>query len=248
MWYTTHLQSSSAAHVTLTGSVHQFGMIFVNQKFQTSVFDGNINVGIDIPSGSYSLNILSQTMGFPNYGGHYEVVVYGLAGSSISLNGNDITSGQWNHVIGLQGEQLAVWTPQGSNKVTWNSDANKGKGLPLTWWKATFPTPAGDGPLVFQFKGLQKGYAYVNGQGLGRFWNIKASGNCPLCSEIATKCDYRGEYSFGKCNCDCGLPTQEDYNVPREWLNPVGGAMNTLVLIEELGAQDVSQVTLVPPT
>jgi len=247
LWYTARLQSSSAAHITLKASVHNFGLIFVNQKLQSAVTNGNVNVGIDIPSGQYSLNILTQSVGLQNYGAHYESqIVDGLAGSSVSLNGKDITNGGWNHVVGLQGEELAVWTPQGSNKVTWNSDVSKAVGLPLTWWKATFPTPSGDGPLALEFKGLDKGFAYVNDQGIGRYWNVNAGGNFPSCSEIESKCDYRGNYNPGKCDCDCGVPSQQYYHVPRDWLQPAGGT-NTLVLIEEVGASDVSQVNLVTP-
>jgi len=126
--------------------------------------------------------------------------------------------------------------------VNWNSKSEEGLNKPLTWWRAQFPTPAGSDPLALDMTGLGKGYAYVNGHGLGRYWNITAGGNCPSCANIDSNCDYRGNYSAGKCSCDCGVPSQRYYHVPRDWL--VTGS-NELILIEEVGAFDLGSVNLV---
>jgi len=146
------------------------------------------------------------------------------------------------HQVGLKGESLQLW--EHVDAVTWNTHVDDGINRPITWWYATFPTPAGNSnAVVLDLSGLGKGYVYVNGNGIGRYWNVTAPGNCPPCSEI--QCDYRGYYKADKCPCDCGLPTERYYHVPRDWLVPIGGGQNKLVLFEEMGASDVSKVDIV---
>lgn len=90
---------------------------------------------------------------------------------------------------------------------------------------------------------LLKGFVYVNGHGVGRYWNILASGSCPPCTEIEEKCDYRGAYEPERCRCDCGQPSQVFYKVPRSWLK-TDGSHNTIVLLEEQGVTDIHSVRL----
>jgi hypothetical protein len=117
----------------------------------------------------------------------------------------------------------------------------------LTWWYAKFATPDGDNPIALDITGLAKGFAYVNGHGLGRYWNITAGGNFPSCEAIVTSCNYRGAYDPSRCTCDCGVPSQQYYHIPRDWLFPTGKD-NDLILIEELGAGDLSTVNIVGRT
>lgn len=58
---------------------------------------------------------------------------------------------------------------------------------------------------MVDLQGMGKGYAWVNGQNIGRIWpsyNAEEDG----CSD--EPCDYRGEYSDSKCVTNCGKPTQ----------------------------------------
>ena len=70
--------------------------------------------------------------------------------------------------------------------------------------QANFDAPSGDGPLALDFTGMSKGEAWLNGQGIGRYWpgiNAPTSG----CSE----CSYKGPFSFKKCLKKCGKPSQK---------------------------------------
>jgi len=246
LWYSVSLSVANAQKQNFKANMHDFALIFVNNELQATSHAGNPNtVSLSLPAGKFTLNVLTQSVGLANYGAHYERgVADGLEGQ-VSLGNSDITrpAGGWTHQVGLLGESLKVFTPAGMSKVTWNSDA-AGIGRPITWWRTSFPTPAGSNTLALDLSGLTKGFAYVNGNGIGRYWNIIAGGNCPLCSEIDAHCNYRGNYGPDNCKCDCGIPSQRYYHVPRDWLAPNGGS-NSLVLIEELGAQDLSKVQLV---
>lgn len=245
LWYHATLSESSAVTRTLKTQANDIGYFFVNGELQGSVESGNpAQVRLNLPSGSYSLDILTQTVGLANYGAHYEDITRGIAGGKVYLDNIDITSpsGGWIHQVGLKGESLQVWN--NPNVVNWNTNAQQGLNRPLTWWFAQFPTPSGTGGLALDITGLGKGFVYVNGHGVGRYWNITASGSCPSCATIDANCNYKGTYSPGRCVCDCGVPSQQYYHIPRDWLAAVG-SQNNLILIEEVGAHDLGTVNIV---
>ncbi|KAK1260473.1 Beta-galactosidase 6 [Acorus gramineus] len=100
-----------------------------------------------------------------------------------------------------------------------------------------FTAPEGDGPLSLNLASMGKGQAWVNGQGIGRYWSAYLSPK-EGCSD---HCDYRGSYDSNKCLKNCGQPAQTLYHVPRSWV--VDSGENLLVLHEELGG-DPSKITV----
>lgn len=62
----------------------------------------------------------------------------------------------------------------------------------------------GTDPVVVDLMGLGKGYAWVNGYNIGRYWPayVASQDGC------STKCDYRGAYEANKCLMNCGNPSQ----------------------------------------
>jgi len=96
-------------------------------------------------------------------------------------------------------------------------------------WKTTFEAPMGSNPVVVDLQGMGKGYAWVNGENIGRIWPSYMAEE-EGCSD--EPCDYRGEYTDSKCVTNCGSPTQRWYHVPRSYLHD---GENTLVLFAELG-------------
>lgn len=58
--------------------------------------------------------------------------------TKIVLGGKDITAQGWTQQIGLQGEFLKVFTPEGQNKVIWNQNAEDGLNRHMTWWKSKY--------------------------------------------------------------------------------------------------------------
>jgi len=246
-WYHVSLSETAAVTRTLKTPANDIAYFYVNGALQgTARSTNSASVRLNLPAGTYSLDILTQTVGLQNYGAHYEVITRGIAGGNVYLDNKDITrpSGGWDHQIGLKGESLQVWN--NPKAVTWNTNVQEGTKKPLTWWYGQFATPSGNGPLAIDITGLTKGYAYVNGHGIGRYWNIIAGGNCPSCADIDKSCDYRGNYSPGHCDCDCGVPSQQYYHVPRDWL--VSSGMNNLILIEESGASNPNTVSIVSRT
>lgn len=69
--------------------------------------------------------------------------------------------------------------------------------------QTTFEVPEGNDTLVLDLQGMGKGYAWVNGQSIGRYWPsfIADDKGCE-------PCDYRHEYDSNKCRTDCGKPSQ----------------------------------------
>ncbi|PWA61082.1 beta-galactosidase 10 [Artemisia annua] len=103
-----------------------------------------------------------------------------------------------------------------------------------TWnYKAVVDAPPGDEPVALDMLHMGKGLAWLNGEQIGRYWPLTApTDNC------VETCDYRGKFSYDKCDKGCGEPTQRWYHVPRSWFKPEG---NVLVLFEEKGG-DPSQI------
>ena len=53
---------------------------------------------------------------------------------------------------------------------------------------------------MVDLSGLGKGYAWVNGKSVGRYWSSYLAADVNGCSP---KCDYRGAYTSNKCFCQC---------------------------------------------
>jgi len=189
--------------------------------------------------GNHKLQLLTMTMGLINYGLHMETVKKGIQGR-VTLGSTDLTQGSWQHQAGLKGESLKIYTLAGAANITWNNNPSAGKNQPLTWWRASFDLPSATPgtPFALDMTGMNKGFVWVNGHGLGRYYMIIGNGG-GSCS-----CDYAGSFGPGKCRVDCGKPSQQYYHVPRDWLNPTN---NLVVFFEEIGG-DPSTVELVART
>ena len=73
------------------------------------------------------------------------------------------------------------------------------------FFQATFKAPLGTDPIVLDLQGMGKGFAWVNGFNIGRYWPtyIADEDGCDV-----EACDYRGSYGSSKCLTNCGQPTQ----------------------------------------
>ncbi|KAL2339755.1 hypothetical protein Fmac_007695 [Flemingia macrophylla] len=135
-----------------------------------------------------------------NSGAYLERRVAGL--HRVNVQGRDFTNQAWGNQVGLLGEKLKIYTAGGSSQVQWERFQSSTK--PLTWYKTTFDAPVGNDPVVLNLGSMGKGYTWVNGQGIGRYW---VSFHTPQ-----------------------GTPSQKWYHVPRSFLRPTG---NLLILLEE---------------
>ncbi|TKY74249.1 Beta-galactosidase 16 [Spatholobus suberectus] len=105
-------------------------------------------------------------MKYQNSGAYLERRVAGLR--RVKVQGRDFTNQAWAYQVGLLGEKLQIYTAGGLSKVQWESFQSSTK--PLTWYKTTFDAPVGNDPVVLNLGSMGKGYTWVNGQGIGRYW------------------------------------------------------------------------------
>ncbi|BAT79934.1 hypothetical protein VIGAN_02287700 [Vigna angularis var. angularis] len=196
-----------------------------NDKFESKIkFKHGIN----------TISLLSVTVGLQNYGPYFDTWHSGLVGpiELVSVKDDemitkDLSSHKWLYKVGLNGWNHEFFSEDLS--TNWESQQLPTNRM-LTWYKTAFEAPMGSDPVVVDLKGMGKGYAWVNGENLGRIWpNYLAEAEG--CSD--EPCDYRGEYTDTKCVTNCGNPTQRWYHVPRSFLRDDGE--NILVLFAEMG-------------
>ncbi len=144
---------------------------------------------------------------------------------TVSWNGTPLRS-RWTMQPGLIGERSHLFEPEACPSL-WNPSA-KLKSPGLRWWRASFPLPKGDDPLVLDLSSMGKGLLWVNGVCLGRYWLAPGVLRNPISPRDV----------FVETASD-GSPTQSLYHVPREHLKE----RNSLVLFEEQGG-DLSDVRL----
>ncbi|XP_048335049.2 beta-galactosidase 10-like [Ziziphus jujuba] len=244
LWYTTSIFVNEDERflrnriqpVLFVESKGHAGHIFVNGELQGSpVGSGfpaayNFSKPIDLKAGRNDIALLSMTVGLQSAGNYYEWVGAGITGVSIqgfnngTVNLSDYT---WTYKIGLEGENLGIYRLDGLYNVNWFLPPEVPKNQPLTWYKAIMDAPPGDDPVGMDMLHMGKGRAWLNGQGIGRYWPIASS-----LYGCVKECDYRGTFFPNKCPMNCGEPTQRWYHIPRSWFKPTG---NVLVIFEEKG-------------
>ncbi|KAL2476996.1 Beta-galactosidase 13 [Forsythia ovata] len=186
------LQIASLGHALLT---------FVNGEYIGFGHGNNIEKSflfqkpVSLKSGDNHISMLAMTVGFPNSGAYMERRFAGPRGITIQglMDGTlDITLNNWGQQVGVAGENMELYTKEGSRKVSWTSfNGNKG---PITWYKAYFDAPEGNDPVAIKMTSMAKGMVWVNGKSIGRYWVSFLS---PL-----------------------EQPTQSEYHIPRAFLKP----------------------------
>nr|ABV32546.1 beta-galactosidase protein 1 [Prunus persica] len=229
----TIYSAGHALHVFINGQLS--GTVYGALENPKLTFSQNVKPR----SGINKLALLSISVGLPNVGLHFETWNAGVLGP-VTLKGLnsgtwDMSRWKWTYKIGLKGEALGLHTVSGSSSVEWAEGPSMAQKQPLTWYKATFNAPPGNGPLALDMSSMGKGQIWINGQSIGRHWPAyTARGNCG-------NCYYAGTYDDKKCRTHCGEPSQRWYHVPRSWLTPSG---NLLVVFEEWGG-DPTKISLV---
>ncbi|CAJ2667731.1 unnamed protein product [Trifolium pratense] len=208
MWYTFRLNHNSPNAQSVL-SIYSLGHVlhsFVNGVLTGSAHGSHnytsvaMEKNVNLVNGMNNISILSATVGLPNSGAYLERKVAGL--SKVKVQRRDFTNYSWGYQVGLLGEKLQIYTVSGSSKVQWKSFQSSTK--PLTWYQTTFDAPEGNKPVVLNLGSMGKGLAWVNGQGIGRYW---VSFHTPR-----------------------GTPSQQWYHIPRSFLKATG---NLLVILEE---------------
>ncbi|GAU19559.1 hypothetical protein TSUD_303720 [Trifolium subterraneum] len=220
---------------------------FVNQKYQGTAYGNGSHSAftfknpISLKAGKNEIAILSLTVGLQTAGPFYDFIGAGVTSVQIKgLNNKtiDLSSNAWTYKIGVQGEHLRIYQGDGLNSMNWTSTSKPPKGQTLTWYKAIVDAPPGDEPVGLDMLYMGKGFAWLNGEGIGRYWPRLSEFKKEDCVE---ECDYRGKFNPDKCDTGCGEPSQKWYHVPRSWFKPSG---NVLVIFEEKGG-DPTKITFV---
>ena len=182
------------------------------------------------------LSVLSVSMGLQNYGPFLEKITVGIISN---VTANDYALINYQHTVGLQGE--SSFDLLLSNVQT---DENC---IGLCWYRLTFPTPetiSRSTAIALDLSSMGKGFFSLNGEMLGRYWNITSGGAngyaCQLCDELT----FVGPYSDGRCRTGCGFPSQRYYKIPSDKLEPVGQE-NTLEIFDELDGSQPTKIALV---
>ncbi|KAG2399825.1 Beta-galactosidase 16 [Vigna angularis] len=208
MWYTFRFNDNSPNAQSIISAYSQGHVLhtFINGNLVGSAHGSHRNASfvmenkLNLIKGMNNISFLSATVGLPNSGAYLEHKVAGL--NRVKVQGRDFTNQAWGYQVGLLGEKLQIYTASGSSKVQWERFQSSTK--PLTWYKTTFDAPEGNDPIVLNLDSMGKGYTWINGQGIGRYW---VSFQTPQ-----------------------GTPSQKWYHIPRSLLKSTG---NLLVLLEE---------------
>ena len=237
IWSNATLRVNTSGH-SLHGYVNQR---YIGYQFSQSgnQFQFTYEKQVSLKNGTNIISLLSATVGLANYGAWFDDIKTGISGGPVELIGKnnvtmDLSTNLWSYKVGLNGEKKHLYDAQQNVSVAWHTNSSYVPvGNPLIWYRAKFKSPFGANPIVVDLQGLGKGHAWVNGHSIGRYWPswISPSDGC------SDTCDYRGNYVPGKCNTNCGSPSQRWYHVPRSFLN---NDMNTLVLFEEMGGNPQS--------
>ncbi|KAM1987120.1 hypothetical protein ACFX15_034427 [Malus domestica] len=208
-WFTTSLdlgpydlpmKDSIRPVIRIPSLGHAMG-VFVNGEYIGTEHGSHAEKGfvfekpVTFKQGLNYISLLCMTVGLPDSGAYMEhryagprtITVLGLNTGTIDLSQNG-----WGHRVGLNGENLQVFTEKGAQKVQWTKAA--GKGRALTWYKTYFDAPEGKDPVAIRMTGMGKGMVWVNGLSIGRHWMSFLS---PL-----------------------GQPTQAEYHIPRSFIKP----------------------------
>eukprot|EP00268_Persea_americana_P036741 TRINITY_DN3626_c0_g1_i1.p1 TRINITY_DN3626_c0_g1~~TRINITY_DN3626_c0_g1_i1.p1 ORF type:complete len:855 (+),score=133.65 TRINITY_DN3626_c0_g1_i1:195-2759(+) len=246
LWYTTSLHVDESEKFLSKGGSHPIIRVeskghalhaFVNKELKASASGNGSDITfkfesqITLKAGINEIALLSMTVGLQNGGPFYEWVGAGI--TSVKIDGFnkgtiDLSSNTWIYKIGLEGEHLNIYKPDGLNNVKWVSTPNPPQNQPLTWYKAVVDAPYGDDPVGLDMIQMGKGQVWLNGEPVRRYWPRTSS----IHDECPPKCNYRGKFMPNKCSTGCGEPTQRWYHVPRSWFRPSG---NVLVIFEEKG-------------
>ncbi|XP_027329281.1 beta-galactosidase-like [Abrus precatorius] len=232
----TVMSAGHALHVFINGQLS--GTVYGGLEFPKLTFSDTVKLRV----GNNKISLLSIAVGLPNVGVHFETWNAGVLGP-VTLKGlnegtRDLSRQKWSYKVGLEGEALNLHTVSGSTSVEWVEGSLLAKKQPLTWYKTTFSSPAGNDPLALDMISMGKGQVWINDRSIGRHWpGYIAHGSCG-------DCYYAGTYTDKKCGTNCGEPSQRWYHVPRSWLNP---SENYLVVFEEWGG-DPTGISLVTRT
>jgi hypothetical protein len=229
-WYEASGVNVSSSTLTLETTTAQAFVVFYDGQYVGAHYDvshnyqGNVSVSFPIipkGSGTGTLTLLSEELGYPNYG--FTVPLYKGVVGEVLLNTVKV-AGPWKQRSGLAGEHLSIMGSSGRFAVPW-TPVQSGTGSthqPGTWYQISFATPTqlpADAELLLNATGLHRGRVWLNGpdKEIGRYFQLP-----------------RNDFSYcppsGQSTSECA--TQTYYHIPRAWLTKDS---NLLTIFESAG-------------
>jgi len=186
----------------------------------------------------------------------------------VMVAGKNISGGNWLVKKGLWGEDIKIWTPETVSSISWNGNVSQTTNKTLVWYAIWFTTDTANAPVSLDLGGMGKGYAWVNGHNIGRYYDVLGNATCEPFNytgrwikdhQMFARDDRyaRNERSAKSIDstmaswwlpnfrADCQMASQRFYHVPAAWLTP--GGKTLVVILEEKGG-DPSTIQLVKRT
>ncbi|CAI9115401.1 OLC1v1016300C1 [Oldenlandia corymbosa var. corymbosa] len=208
LWYITRFSLSGSSDTRALLTVNSRGHAlhaYVNGEPTGSANGTHKNTSfklentVDLVEGKNDISLLSLTVGLPDSGAFLERRAAGLNKVLMQHNDDtkDLSESEWGYQVGLQGENLQLYTDEGSSADQWSQLSSSPQ--PLTWYKTQFDAPGDDGPFAINLGTMGKGQVWINGQSIGRYW-----------VSLLT---------------DTGSPSQTWYHIPRSFLKPASNQL-----------------------
>jgi beta-galactosidase len=187
LFYQTSVLGTSTGRVNLTveSRVANSFLAFVDGELQSvggycthNQGDRNYTLGVETAAAKvHQLTLLSVSLGVNTHTVPGQFDLKGITGD-VTLSGKNITAGKWLHRAKLSGEIMHVYSVNGSSNVSWTGNYSRYTGRPLVWYRHTFPSPAAEprSSLLLDLAGMGRGYLYLNGASLGRYWLTQVAG------------------------------------------------------------------------
>ncbi|MEK7270850.1 MAG: beta-galactosidase [Planctomycetota bacterium] len=169
------------------------GLIFLNGKLAETTdppewsrfVDPFISVRMDLNRGKNVLSVLTDNLGHVKGvwqirdktipGKNFEDDSKGLEGPVSIGWGRDLRLNVWRYRAHLAGQIAGWFDPARGDAAPWQDPSEASPSGWLRWWKTTFrlskeELAACDCPILVRPTGMKKGWLYLNGRNLGRYW------------------------------------------------------------------------------
>ncbi len=185
MFYETNISGIGAGKVPLTinSQVANSFIVFLDDVIisrtdqcglHSELGSHTYTISVNIPDEKeHKFTLLSISLGIATHTTPGLFSLKGITGT-ITLGTEDITERHWIHRKYLQGELKEIYTFEGTDKVDW-IDASVSHSP--VWYQTFFdcPTTKDGYTMLLDMKGMGRGYFYLNGVNMGRYWLNKVN-------------------------------------------------------------------------
>lgn len=181
LFYQTNITgvATGVVDVRIESRVSNAFLAYIDGKFQSSAEfcthdEGPMNYSLPVNTVMgqlHLLTVLSVSLGVNTHTEPGQFDLKGITGD-VFIGSENITSHLWIQRAMLDGERLKVFTASGARTVTWSDNWKQYTNQSLVWYEVIFDAPIvkAYSSLLLDLKGMGRGYIYLNGESLGRYW------------------------------------------------------------------------------